>query len=80
MPVWIQTEILEKVQKEKTLLDLYSKESNDKSEELQINWLKLARQEWKLIYKQKKKDDLWQFHLLLSLGKRKRESGLEAVR
>lgn len=55
MPVWIQTEILEKVQKEKTLLDLYSKESNDKSEELQINWLKLARQEWKLIYKQKKK-------------------------
>lgn len=37
MPVWIQIEILEKVQKEKTLLDLYSKESNDKSEELQIN-------------------------------------------
>lgn len=43
MPVRIQIEILEKVQKEKTLLDLYSKESNDKSEELQINWLKLAR-------------------------------------
>lgn len=27
----------------KKLLDLYSKNSNDKSEELQINWLKLAR-------------------------------------
>lgn len=43
MPVWIQIEILEKVQKENTFLDLYSKESNHKSKELQINWLKLAR-------------------------------------
>lgn len=43
MPLQIQTEIIEKVQKEKAFLDLHSKESSDKSEELQISWLKLAR-------------------------------------